>query len=97
LASQRDKLFSMPIDESQIRPVIARLRDSIDDELRTQFGMRRIDVPLDTIREIAYWVAVQLDYAYEFEWSPRWEGKGLLNNPTTETHLPGEVPLQPCQ
>lgn len=65
---------SVPIDESEIRPHIARLRDSIDDELRTQFGMRDIDIPVDTLLEIAYWVAVQLDYAYEFEWKPRWEG-----------------------
>src|ERR1700722_1005522 len=50
----------MPIDESQIPPDISRLRDSIDDELRTQFGMREIDIPPETILEIAYWVAASL-------------------------------------
>jgi len=61
-------------DDTEIPDDIVRLRDSIDDELRTQLGARKIDIPLDVVREIAYWVAVQLDYAYEFRWSPRWEG-----------------------
>jgi hypothetical protein len=65
----------VPFDESQVPPEIAQLRDSIEDELRTQFGMRQIELSPETIQEIAYWVAVQLDYAYEFEWSPRWEGR----------------------
>ena len=65
----------MPIDESQVPPDIARLRDSVDDELRTQFGTREIDISPEVVKEIAYWVAVQLDYAYKFEWLPRWEGR----------------------
>lgn len=64
----------MSTDDTEIPDDIVRLRDSIDDELRTQLGARKIDIPLDVVREIAYWVAVQLDYAYEFRWSPRWEG-----------------------
>lgn len=65
---------AVPIDESQVPQDIARLRDSVDEELRAQLAGRQIDLSLETIREIAYGVAVQLDYAYEFTWMPRWEG-----------------------
>ncbi len=64
----------MPLDDAEVTPDVTRLRDSIDEELRAQFAMREIDVDAALTREMAYWVALQLDYAYEFKWSPRWEG-----------------------
>jgi hypothetical protein len=66
------------IDESQVPQDIARLWDSVDEELRVQLAGRQIDLPLETIREIAYGGAVQLDYAYKLTWMPRWEGSSSL-------------------
>jgi len=52
------------IDDSDIPPDIAWVRDVVEEELNVQLNMLKHPMDFDDTHDVAYWVAVQLDYAY---------------------------------
>jgi hypothetical protein len=54
---------------------VVRLRDCIAEELNVQLNMLRHPIDFGDVDRVAYWLAVQLDYAYRLEWAPRAEGR----------------------
>ena len=60
----------MPRPEGEIPPDIAQLTDAIAEELNVQLNMLKHPMDFDDVDQVAYWVAVQLDYGYTFEPKP---------------------------
>lgn len=54
--------------------VVARLRESVADELNAQVALRNGSITADDVVAVAEAVAANVDYAFECTWSPRWEG-----------------------
>jgi hypothetical protein len=52
----------------------ARLVGNITDELFAQNALRDLGLADDVLRSLAESIAVNVDYAFEVRWSPRWEG-----------------------
>jgi hypothetical protein len=61
---------AMPRPEGEIPPDIAQLTDAIAEELNVQLNMLKHPMDFDDVDQVAYWVAVQLDYGYTFEPKP---------------------------
>jgi hypothetical protein len=51
-----------------------RLVGNITEELRAQNTGFHLGLPLERIEQMARQIAVNIDYAFRIEWSPRWEG-----------------------
>jgi hypothetical protein len=52
-----------------------RLVGNIREELHAQNALRGLELPSELIDELAEKIAVNIDYAFEVRWSPRWEGR----------------------
>ena len=53
---------------------------NVTDELRSQNALRNLDLPAALIEEVARAIAINIDYAFELRWSPRWEGRPPQNS-----------------
>ena len=63
------------MDEPKVSPEIARLRDNIAEELHAQLALLGRPISDADVEQVAYALALNLDYAFRTEWAPRWEGK----------------------
>jgi hypothetical protein len=51
---------------------IDRLVENIRTEINAQLGMARIELPPATVEQMASGIAANIDYAFDFNWHPRW-------------------------
>ena len=51
---------------------LVRLIGNIRTELKAQLGMAEIEVPSALVDRLASNIAANIDYAFHFEWRPRW-------------------------
>jgi hypothetical protein len=63
----------MPEMPPEQREQYDHLVETIDNELRAQNAGRDLGMSLDVIASLARAIADNIDYAFRYEWSPRWE------------------------
>jgi hypothetical protein len=51
-----------------------RLTDNIREELNAQNALLALGLSTNRITDLANAIAINIDYAFEVRWSPRWEG-----------------------
>ena len=51
-----------------------RLTGNIHEELLVSNALQNLGLSKEQIAELAHWIAVNIDYAFEVRWAPRWEG-----------------------
>ena len=63
----------MPEMTPEERETYDQLVANIDGELRAQKALRDLGWTSELIASLAQSIAINIDYAFRYQWSPRWE------------------------
>lgn len=75
---------------------IDRLVENIRTEINAQLGMARIELPSETVEQLASAIAANIDYAFDFRWRPRWVKDGEPHHWQRSTESGGEQYFIEC-